>query len=102
MVGAQNVPQIYNAYDQDVGNSILSGFGTVIAFRLMDRVSRELVSERFGANRKQITSELTVRSQGLQQEVVLGQVIEDWSISTLGVGEAIVSLPTGPPFLFPD
>jgi type IV secretory pathway TraG/TraD family ATPase VirD4 len=101
LVGAQNVPQVYHAYDEDVGNSILSGFGSVVAFRLMDQVSRELVSERFGANRKQITSELAVRSQGLQQEVVLGRVIEDWSISTLRVGQAIVSLPTGPPFLFP-
>ena len=100
LVGAQNVRQVYHAYDEDVGNSILSGFGTLFAFRLMDQVSRELVSERYGANRKQITSELAVRAKGLQQEVVLGQVIEDWALSDLDVGEAIVSLPTGPPFLF--
>lgn len=100
LVGAQNVRQVYHAYDEDVGNSILSGFGTLFAFRLMDQVSRELVSERYGANRKQITSELAVRAKGLQQEVVLGQVIEDWALSDLKVGEAIVSLPTGPPFHF--
>lgn len=101
LAGTQNVRQVYHAYDEHVGNSILSGFGTVMAFRLMDQSSRELVAERFGLNRKQITSQLAVRAQGLQQEVVMGQVIEDWSISTLTVGEAIVSLPTGPPFYFP-
>jgi len=100
LAGAQNVRQVYDAYDENVGNSILSGFGTVFAFRLMDQVSRELVSQRFGANRKQVTSELAVRAKGLQQDVVLGQVIEDWAISSLEVGEAIVSLPTGPPFFF--
>lgn len=101
LVGAQNVRQVYHAYDEDVGNSILSGFGTVFAFRLMDATSRELVTERFGANRKQITSELAVRAKGLQQDVVLGNVIEDWDLSSLQVGETIVSLPTGPPFFFP-
>lgn len=100
VVGAQNVRQVYHAYDEDVGNSILSGFGTVFAFRLMDQTSRELVAQRFGANRKQITSELAVRAKGLQQDVVLGNVIEDWALSALGVGETIVSLPTGPPFYF--
>lgn len=100
LVGAQNVRQVYHAYDEDVGNSILSGFGTVFAFRLMDQTSRELVAERFGANRKQITSELAVRAKGLQQEVVLGNVIEDWTLSALTVGETIVSLPSGPPFSF--
>jgi type IV secretory pathway TraG/TraD family ATPase VirD4 len=100
LVGAQNVRQVYHAYDEDVGNSILSGFGTVFAFRLMDQTSRELVSGRFGANRKQITSELAVRAKGLQQDVVLGNVIEDWTLSALRVGEAIVSLPTGAPFFF--
>ena len=101
LAGTQNVRQVYHAYDEHVGNSILSGFGTVMAFRLMDQSSRELVSERFGLNRKQITSQLAVRAQGLQQEVVMGQVIEDWSISNLTIGEGIVSLPTGPPFYFP-
>jgi hypothetical protein len=100
LAGTQNVRQVYHAYDEDVGNAILSGFGTVVAFRLMDQTSRELVSERFGANRKQVTSELAVRAKGLQQDVVLGKVIEDWTLSQLEVGESIVSLPTGSPFFF--
>jgi hypothetical protein len=100
LAGTQNVGQLYHAYGDAIGNSILSGFGTVLAFRLMDQVSRQFVSERFGANRKQITSELAVRAKGLAQDVVLGKVIEDWALSTLEVGHAIASLPTGAPFFF--
>lgn len=100
IVGTQNVDQILYAYGPEIGRSILAGFGTVFAFRLMDDVSRELVRQRFGTNRKQITTELAVRAQGLRQEVVLGSVIEDWVLSSLGVGESVVSLPEGPPFFF--
>jgi type IV secretory pathway TraG/TraD family ATPase VirD4 len=100
IVGTQNVDQVLHAYGHEVGRSILSGFGTVCAFRVMDNSSRELVRQRFGANRKQITTELAVRTQGVQQEVVLGNVIEDWALSSLRVGECIASLPEGPPFFF--
>ncbi len=36
LVGTQNVNQVRNAYGGEAGASILSGFGTVFAFRLMD------------------------------------------------------------------
>jgi type IV secretory pathway TraG/TraD family ATPase VirD4 len=100
VVGTQNMDQVVHAYGHEVGRSILAGFGTVFAFRLMDGSSREIVRQRFGSNRKQITTELAVRTQGLRQEVVLGNVIEDWVLSSLRVGECIASLPEGPPFFF--
>lgn len=100
VVGTQNVDQVLNAYGPEMGRTILSGFGTVFAFRLMDDGSRELVRQRFGTNRKQITTWAPVRSHGVQQEVVNGNVIEDWALSGLIVGTCIVSLPEGPPFFF--
>lgn len=66
----------------------------------MDDGSRELVRQRFGANRKQITTFAPVRAQGVQQEVIIGSVIENWVLSGLQVGNCIVSLPEGPPFFF--
>ena len=39
-------------------------------------------------------------AQGVQQEVVIGNVIENWVLSGLQVGNCIVSLPEGPPFFF--
>ena len=100
LVATQNVNQVLHAYGAEVGSSMLSGFGTVFAFRLMDNTSRDLVRQRFGGNRKQITTYAAVRSEGVHQVVVDGNVIEDWHVSDLGVGECVVSLSAGPPFFF--
>lgn len=100
IVGSQNVNQVLDAYGPVVGRSLLSGFGTILAFRLMDNSSRDLVRERFGANRKQITTYAPVRSEGVQQTLVVGSVIEDWDLSDLRVGQCIACLPEGPPFRF--
>jgi type IV secretory pathway TraG/TraD family ATPase VirD4 len=100
VAGTQNVDQVLHAYGPEVGRSIMSGFGTAFAFRLMDDASRTLVRQRFGANRKQIATFSPVRSHGVQHDVVLGSVVEDWALSGLNVGECIVSLPEGPPFSF--
>ena len=94
----QNVDQVLHAYGPEIGRSILSGFGTAFAFRLMDDASRTLVRQRFGANRKQIATYSPIRSQGVRQDVIIGSVVEDWDLSGLGVGRCIVSLPEGPPF----
>ncbi len=100
IVGTQNVEQVLFGYGPELGRTILSGFGTVLGFRLMDDVSRGLVRQRFGANRKQLSTAAAVRAHGVQQETVLGNVIEDWVMSSLRVGECVASLPTGPPFFF--
>jgi type IV secretory pathway TraG/TraD family ATPase VirD4 len=100
IVGTQNVNQVLKAYGFETGQSILSGFGTVLAFRLMDDSSRDLIRQRFGTNRKQITTYAPVRSEGVQQVVVNGHVVEDWALSSLKTGQCIVSLPEGSPFFF--
>jgi type IV secretory pathway TraG/TraD family ATPase VirD4 len=101
IVGSQNVSQVFDAYGPDVGQSILAGFGTVFALRLMDNASRELVRQRYGANRKQVSTVSAVRGAGVGETVVMGNVIEDWHLSLLGRGECIACLPDGgPPFFF--
>jgi type IV secretory pathway TraG/TraD family ATPase VirD4 len=101
VVATQNVSQVLASYGEAAGRSILSGFGTVFGFRMMDNDSRDLIRQRYGTNRKQIILFAAVRSEGVQQIPVLGHVIEDWDLSGLAVGQCIVSLPEGPPFLFP-
>jgi type IV secretory pathway TraG/TraD family ATPase VirD4 len=100
IVGSQNVSQVYHSYGEDIGTSILSGFGTVFAFRLMDGRSRAFVADRFGRNRKRVTIEHAVRGEGVQESVLEGNVIEDWDLSSLGIGKTIASMPEGPPFFF--
>src|ERR1700730_620617 len=101
VVATQNVEQVLHSYGPELGRTILSGFGTVFAFRVMDDASRAVVQQRFGSNRKQVTTELAVRSQGVKQDVVMGNVVEDWVLSGMGVGECLLCLPYGAPFRFP-
>jgi hypothetical protein len=100
IVGTQNIDQVLHAYGPEVGRTILSGFGSVFAFRLMDDASRNLVRQRFGTNKKQITTNTAIRGQGVRQELVDGNVIEDWELSGLEIGHCVVSLPEGAPFFF--
>jgi len=100
IVGTQNVGQVLKAYGEDRGTSILSGFGTMFSFRLYDTESREFVRGRHGTNRKRVLIPSVVGSRGLIEELVYGSVIEDWDLSSLRVGEAIVSPPAGTPFRF--
>jgi type IV secretory pathway TraG/TraD family ATPase VirD4 len=100
LVATQNVNQVLRGYTPEIAESILSGFGTLFAFRLVDDASRSIVRQRFGANRKQITTYAPVRHEGVQQTVVTGNVIEDWHMSGLERGKCIASLPEGPPFFF--
>jgi type IV secretory pathway TraG/TraD family ATPase VirD4 len=100
IVGTQNIDQVVHAYGPEVGRTILSGFGSVFAFRLMDDGSRSLIRQRFGANRKQIITSSAIRGQGVHQELVSGNVIEDWTFSGLEQGQCVVSLPEGAPFFF--
>jgi hypothetical protein len=99
LVATQNVNQVFRGYPGGAGESILAGFGTVLAFRLADKISRDLVRERYGTNRKQISTYTPVRHEGVRQQVVDGNVIEDWHMSGLQKGQCITLLPLEPPFL---
>ncbi len=99
LVGTQNVNQVLRAYSDGLGESVLSGFGTLFAFRLFDEASRTLVRQRYGANRKKISTTSAVRHEAVRDTVVAGNVIEDWEMSRLPKGHCIASLP--PPFEAP-
>ena len=100
VVGTQNVGQVLNAYGSERGMSILSGFGSVFAFRMFDEPSRTFVRQRFGTNRKLVRYNGALKSRGVGEIVVDGSVIEDWDMSGLRVGECVVGLPSGSPVLF--
>ena len=100
VVGTQNVGQVFEAYNEATGNSLLSSFGTVVSFRATDRWTRGFVEDRYGSNRKLIVTQQSARSQGQQREFLEGKVIEDWDLADLSVGEAVVALPESWPFRF--
>lgn len=100
MIGIQNVEQIYDNYGEERANSILSGFLTSINFRVNDGKSREFIKEKFGKNRKLEVYAASVQSKGMVEERRDGYVVEDWDLSNLKIGQAIIGLPETQPFVF--
>ncbi len=93
VVAMQNIRQIIEAYGRERAYSILSAFGTSVAFRVTDQETREFVQNLYGRNRKLLSYDSVYNySAGTKEEAILGRVVEDWDILRLGVGEAIVSV----------
>lgn len=100
MIGIQNVEQIYDNYGEERARSIMSGFSTNIIFRVNDSHSREYVQDFFGKNQKLETYIPTIQSKGLIENQREGHVVEDWDVSNLRIGEAIIGMPNVEPFKF--
>ena len=100
VVGTQNTSQVDHVYGEGRGSSLLAGFGTVFAFRLFDQPSRDFVRGRFGLNRTLLRYDTALKTRGIGEHVIDGSVIEDWELSGLEVGHAIVGLTAGPPVRF--
>jgi len=100
MIGIQNVEQIYECYGEQRARSIMSGFLTSIAFRVNDATSKQYIKDLHGENRKKETYLSTVQSRGITENIREAYVVEDWDISNLKLGEAIIGLPGMPPFKF--
>ena len=100
MVGVQNVEQIYDNYGEERARSIMSGFSTTISFRVNDAKSREYIQSLYGKNQKLESFMPTMQSKGLIEAQREANVVEDWDITRLQVGEAIIGLPGQEPFKF--
>lgn len=100
MIGIQNVEQVFEAYGEERARSIMSGFLTSVAFRVNDASSEKYIKELHGENRKKATYLSSVQTRGITEDIRDAYVVEDWDISNLGLGEAIIGLPGMPPFRF--
>ena len=100
MIGIQNVEQIYDNYGEQRARSIMSGFSTDMFFRVTDSASREYMKDMFGSNRKLEAYMPIVQSRGMVEEMREATVVEDWDITNLSTGQAIIGLPGKEPFLY--
>lgn len=100
MIGIQNIDQVFEVYGESRARSILSGFLTSIAFRVNDAASREFIEGLHGVNRKREVYMASVQGRGIIENVRDANVVEDWDVTRLHIGEAIIGLPGMPPFLF--
>lgn len=100
MIGIQNIDQVYENYGENRARSLLSGFLTSICFRVNDEKSKEYIKELHGVNRKKEIYMASVQGRGIVENVRDANVVEDWDITRLGLGQAIIGFPGKPPFIF--
>ena len=100
IIGAQNIDQIFHGYGESLARSILSGFMTTVAFRVNDANTREFIKGLFGKNRKKEVYMASVQTRGIVETMRDGNVVEDWDISNLSTGQAILGLLENMPFVF--
>jgi type IV secretory pathway TraG/TraD family ATPase VirD4 len=100
MTGIQNIEQIYDAYGESQARSILSGFSTSVIFKLNDGASRQYAQSLFGRNRKKEVFTSSIQTRGVIEQIRDANVVEDWDITRLGLGEAIIGLQGSEPFFF--
>jgi type IV secretory pathway TraG/TraD family ATPase VirD4 len=100
MIGIQNIDQVYENYGENRARSLLSGFLTSICFRVNDGKSKEYIRELHGVNRKKEIYMASVQGRGIVESLRDANVVEDWDITRLGIGQAIIGFPGMPPFIF--
>ena len=102
ILGIQNIPQVHKEYGESMAESLLSGLSTTISFRVDDIKSRNFIQNRYGSSLKKLIFRKSGQvTQGqITEEVRQAKVIEDWDISRLKTGEAIIGIPNINPFLF--
>ena len=100
LISIQNVNQIFENYGEHRARSIMSGFMTTITFNVSDVHTRDYIKSCFGNNRKKDSFETIISTKGINEETREGFVVEDWDISRLDLGEAIIKMPGHEPFFF--
>ena len=94
----QSVEQLYEVYGEVGGRVLASGFQTLACFSTNNAATREFVQGVCGGS----LSELSWLSADGRSRAELreGHVVEDWDLTRLGIGEAVVLQPGSDPFEF--
>lgn len=96
--GLQSITQLYENYGEARGNNIAAGFSSVFSFHANDMKTREFTTGLYGKNI--VLEQYKTHDNMIKQEKREGNIVEDWDICNLNVGEAIISMPFYPPFKF--
>lgn len=96
--GIQSLTSLYASFGKEKADSILSCISNMIAFRVNDAESRTFIEQRCGKNLRPVSWE--GRDMHNHEQLLFGNVAEDWDIARLDVGDAVVQFGTIPPFMF--
>ena len=97
IAGLQNISSVEEAYGAAGAKSILAGFQNLFAFKITDYDTRQYVVGRLGENYQNLSFKAQTKNVNVQR---LGHTAEDWVLTGLGKGEAVVKLEGRSPFLF--
>ncbi len=98
VAGIQSMEQLYEVYGEYGGKNIASAFQTVFCFHTNDVASRQYVKGLFGENIS-VMQYVTPSGKAIEEQHI-GNSVEDWDITSLECGEAIVGIPYQKPFRF--
>lgn len=98
LAGLQSIEQLYEIYGESRGKNIAAGFSSIFAFRANDTTTRDFVSDLHGKNI--VLEQYKTSNNTMVEEKREGKTVEDWDLTNLSVGEAIVGLPFEKPFRF--
>ena len=96
MIGIQNIDQIIEAYNENMAMNIMSGFLNFFAFKVNDYSTREYIKKRIGTNRKSTV----FKTLSIHETIDTANVVEDWDVASLILGQAVVYLNNSEPFIF--
>lgn len=98
LAGLQSIEQLYEIYGESKAHNIAAGFSSVFSFRANDAKTRQFTTNLYG---KSIVIDQYKTAKGtISEEKREGNTVEDWVMSTLQRGDAIIGLPEQRPFLF--
>lgn len=97
IAGIQSMEQLYEVYGEYGGKNIASAFQTVFCFHTNDVASRQYIKGLFGENMS-VLQYMTPSGKTVEEQRS-GNSVEDWDITTLNRGEAIIGLPYQLPFI---
>lgn len=98
IAGLQSITQLYENYGEHHGKNIAAGFSTVFSFKTNDATTRDFTMNLYGKN--YIIEQYKSINNTLTEKERIGNIVEDWDISRLEIGEAIVGLSYALPFKF--
>ncbi len=97
--GLQSIDQITENYGEARGKNIIAGFSTIMSFRANDENTRQFTTGKYGKNYV-LEQYISSTTNSMPEEKRLGNVVEDWEICALNIGEAIIGLSGYEPFQF--
>lgn len=98
IAGLQSINQLTEVYSEHRGMNIIAGFSTVFAFRANDAYTRNYITGLHGKNI--VMEQYKTINNSIHEEQRSANVVEDWNINELNIGEAIVGFPFDRPFIF--